>query len=210
MKALAKLGSGSGGRSRVKRTNVPWNLDCQMEAEAKDTSDLDDEEDDDEIVASEGSSITLNNSDSTTIIPTSSNGPASLPNAILALQETPERDQKKKRKAPVDCHVLIRWSALQELVTKNMACATCGTAITRFVRRTVGIATELDFDCRKCKTTATAHALRSEYELEKDKDDFIRRERRINFYELNYRLILATQLMGESQIGGSILGLCWT
>jgi ribosomal protein L37AE/L43A len=71
----------------------------------------------------------------------------------------------------VDCHVLIRWSALHEVVTKNTACAKCGTAITRFVRRTVGIATDLDLECTKCKSTATAHAIRSEYELEKDKDD---------------------------------------
>jgi hypothetical protein len=101
VKALAKLRSGSGGRPRDYRANVPWNLDCQMEAEAKDSIDLDndedDDEDDDESVASEGSSITVNDLESTTIILSSRNDPASSPaNAILALQETPEKDQKKK------------------------------------------------------------------------------------------------------------------
>jgi hypothetical protein len=131
-------------------------------------------------------------------------------NANLALQETPENAQNNKRKVPVDCHVLIRWSALKAMVTESMACATCGMAITRFDQRTIGIATELDFDCTKCKSNATAHGLRSDYvtdHAEKDKDDFIRQEHRIDCYELNYWLIVATQLMGESQIGGSIIGL---
>jgi hypothetical protein len=38
-------------------------------------------------------------------------------------------------------------------------------------------------------------------------DKFICRERRIDNYELQWHLVMATQLMGESQVGGSIIGL---
>jgi hypothetical protein len=40
-----------------------------------------------------------------------------------------------------------------------------------------------------------------------DKQDFIQKGSRIDSYELNWRIILATQLIGESQVGGSIIGL---
>lgn len=40
-----------------------------------------------------------------------------------------------------------------------------------------------------------------------EKDNFLWRERRVDNYELNWRLTLATQLMGESQVGGSIIAL---
>jgi hypothetical protein len=90
-----------------------------------------------------------------------------------------------------------------------MACAKCGQAITnKFERRTVGIATELDFRCLSCKSFATANALRSNYVLEQlVKEDFIQKGSRIDSYKLNWRLILETQLIGESQVGGSIIGL---
>jgi hypothetical protein len=29
----------------------------------------------------------------------------------------------------------------------------------------------------------------------------------VDYYELNWRLIMATELLGESQVGGSIIGL---
>jgi hypothetical protein len=38
-------------------------------------------------------------------------------------------------------------------------------------------------------------------------DNFIRRERRIDNYDLNWQLMMAAQQMGESQVGGSIIGL---
>jgi hypothetical protein len=37
--------------------------------------------------------------------------------------------------------------------------------------------------------------------------NFIRHERRVDNYSLNWRLVMATQLLGESQVGGSIIGL---
>ena len=43
--------------------------------------------------------------------------------------------------------------------------------------------------------------------MEKSDSDFICRERRVNNYEINWHLAMATQLMGESQVGGSIIGL---
>jgi hypothetical protein len=42
---------------------------------------------------------------------------------------------------------------------------------------------------------------------EQSDHDFIRRERRVDNYVLNWRLVMATQLLGESQVGGSIIGL---
>jgi hypothetical protein len=65
-----------------------------------------------------------------------------------------------------DCHVLVRWSQLQNLVKKRMSCADCGLAVTSFERRTVEIATEIDFICSGCEVFETAQALRSDYEVQ--------------------------------------------
>jgi hypothetical protein len=61
-----------------------------------------------------------------------------------------------------DCHVLIRWSQLQNLVKQKMLCADCGLAVTSFQRRTVRIATDIDFVCSGCEVFETAQALRSD------------------------------------------------
>jgi hypothetical protein len=58
-----------------------------------------------------------------------------------------------------DCHVLIRWSELQNLVKKRMLCADCGLAVTSFERRTAGIATEINFVCSVCEVFETAQVL---------------------------------------------------
>jgi hypothetical protein len=86
----------------------------------------------------------------------------------------------------------------------------CGSTISQLDRRTIGIAaTEIDFTCKVCRTTNCAYTDRTDYVMKKlgCADNFIRRERRIDNYELNWRLVMATQLMGESQVGGSIIGL---
>jgi hypothetical protein len=89
-----------------------------------------------------------------------------------------------------------------------MACAKCGMPVTSFNRQTIGIATELDFSCTTCNTEGTANAIQSNYQLEnRESDDFLPRERRADSYRLNWRLILTTQLLGESQVGGSIIAL---
>ena len=74
---------------------------------------------------------------------------------------------------------------------------------------TIGIATETDFTCTSCRSTGCAYANHTNYIMEKSgkTNNFIRRERRIDNYELNWRLVMATQLMGESQMGRSIIGL---
>jgi len=43
--------------------------------------------------------------------------------------------------------------------------------------------------------------------VEKPVDSFLRRQTRIDNYDLNWQLVLATQLVGEGQVGGSIIGL---
>jgi hypothetical protein len=127
----------------------------------------------------------------------------------IAIAETPPDIRNVKRKPPEDCHVLIRWSELEKLVRENMICMQCGFTIQNLDRRTIGIATEIDFTCTGCKKTGCAYADRTDYIMEKSgaTNDFVRRERRIDNYELNWRLMMATQLMGESQVGGSIIGL---
>jgi hypothetical protein len=70
----------------------------------------------------------------------------------------------------------------------------------------VGIATKIDCSC-KCRKAASALADQSDYMLEHSKNDYIRPEHQINNYEVNWRLLMATQLIGESQVGGSIIGL---
>jgi hypothetical protein len=74
------------------------------------------------------------------------------------------------------------------------------------VRRTVGIATEIDVSCT-CRETVSTYADRSDYMKDKSDHELVRSKRRIDSYDLNWRLLMATQLMGESQVGGSIVGL---
>ena len=69
---------------------------------------------------------------------------------LKVLRETPPLERKLKRKPPDDCHIIIRWSALVGLVKNNFTCK-CGEAIHDLQRRTVGIATEVDFSCKFCK-----------------------------------------------------------
>jgi hypothetical protein len=232
--AVRKLLSSGWGGKLQKDDGPSWKLAfCSPVCPPSDAEDTDDDDyseydTDDESVESEGSSVTVldqlectTNTPLCTALPTGVTPvPPSTPpstvvvdtfdpsaNIRLALQDTPPEKRAKMRKKAKDCHVLIRWSSLQQLLKENMACAKCGTAITNLDRRTIGIATEIDFRCPTCKREATAHALKSNYVSDKsDTNDFIRRERRIDSYELNYRLILACQLMGESQVGGSIIG----
>jgi hypothetical protein len=80
---------------------------------------------------------------------------------------TSHQPPTKERNALDDCHVLIRWSELQNLVKQRMSCADCGLTVTSFERWTVGIATEeVDFFCSVFKVSETARALRSDYVVE--------------------------------------------
>jgi hypothetical protein len=58
-----------------------------------------------------------------------------------------------------------------------------------------------------CKSNAAAHVLWTDFAMEQSENYFICCERQGDSYEMNYWLILATQLMGEGQVGGSIIGL---
>jgi hypothetical protein len=89
---------------------------------------------------------------------------------------------------------------------KNMVCAGCGIPNFELTRRTIGIATEINFSC-KCRKSCTAYSDQPNYMEEKSDHDFIRQERCVDNYVLNWQLLMATQLMGESQVGGSIIGL---
>ena len=66
---------------------------------------------------------------------------------LKVLSETPPAERKFKRKQPDDCHIIIRWSELVGLVKNNFTCK-CGEAIHDLRRRTVGIATEVNFSCK--------------------------------------------------------------
>jgi hypothetical protein len=109
----------------------------------------------------------------------------------------------------VDCHVLVRWSEIEKLVKDRMACVVCGQAVRSFQRRTVGIATEVDFFCSTCDLSETATALKSEKTVQESSTETNTSniQDRIDYYELNWRLIMATELIGESQVAGSIIGM---
>jgi hypothetical protein len=92
-------------------------------------------------------------------------------------------------------------------VTNNFSCK-CGETITHFEeRRTIGIATELDYWCQSCKNIALALPDHSVHVEENSELTFISRKQHINSYQLNWRLVMSMQLMGESQVGGSIIGM---
>ncbi len=80
-------------------------------------------------------------------------------------------DDTNERIATDDCHVLIRWSQIDKLVKQRMACASCGTPVTTFNRRTVGIATEIDFSCPTCKEKHTGAALTTGTDDNKERID---------------------------------------
>jgi hypothetical protein len=219
--AVKKLlcGSGKGGRMQW---NVPdgkaWKFSHMLENSIEQVEDEDDEdEDDDDDDDSIGSSVTIledksatTNYDVATTVPVVTPGYPSLPASHLddlALKPMPKALRCKQRKAPDDCHALILWLELQKLVKEHFACTGCSEHVANFHRRTVRIATGLDFFCKSCKMIRTAEAIRSNYIVTQSDKDFICRERRIDNYELNWRLIMATQLLGELQIGGGIIGL---
>jgi hypothetical protein len=96
-----------------------------------------------------------------------------------ALEETPPDKKRVKRKPPDDCHVIVRWSQLSNLIKQNMVCSGCGNSISKLERQTIEIATEIDFSC-KCRETVTAYADKTKYMVDKSAHDFIRHERRVD------------------------------
>jgi hypothetical protein len=141
---LKELGSGgSGGCCNNPDLTAGWKLidsaPSTGEYQVDDVVDDELEGDDDEILDSEGSSVTVLDQLEP---PNSRTTPLGVEFALL---ETPPEKLRKMRKAPVDCHALNCWSSLVKLVKENMTCAKCGNAINKFERRTIGIATELDF-----------------------------------------------------------------
>jgi hypothetical protein len=104
---------------------------------------------DEESVASDGSRIT-ETEETTTIL----DMPSTMCTSTRAV--TPPKKKRAKRKPTDDCHVIICWSQLSKLVKENMVCSGCGNPICQLHRRTIGIATELDFAC-KFRETYTAY-----------------------------------------------------
>jgi hypothetical protein len=77
--------------------------------------------------------------------------------------------------------------------------------VASFERRTFGIATEIDFSCSVCKAFETARALRKDYVVNDSMETDPRTQ--VDYYKLYWRLIMATELLGESQVEGSSIGL---
>ena len=188
--------SGSGGRLKA---GIPstWNLNHRPCPENDDATDSDCDK---ESTESEGSGITVNESLDVTATR------KVLRHVVGLGVETPPEKRSVRRRKPDDCHILVRWLSVCNLIKQNMVCSVCKKPITNLTRRTIGIATEIDYSC-VCRATATAYADQTNYSDEHYEHDLIRRERRIDNYDLNWRLIMATQQMGESQVGGSIIGL---
>jgi hypothetical protein len=57
-----------------------------------------------------------------------------------ALEETPPEKRRVKRKPPDDCHVIVPWSQLANLIQQNMVCSGCRNSISKLECRTIGIA----------------------------------------------------------------------
>jgi hypothetical protein len=212
--SVRRLTSSSGRGGRIENNVAPqdeWKLDEGCRLTGPLDSDSEDEEDYNSISSSEGSQVTILDTEVTTQLlpPREIEIPPASPlvGTTDPSVETPPNVRNSMRKKPDDCHVLIRWSELVKLVQDNFVCSGCGEGIRHLDRRTIGIATEIDFFCSNCKKEACANADRTDYVMEKAEKDFIRRERRIDSYTLNWRLIMATQMMGESQVGGSIISL---
>jgi hypothetical protein len=96
-----------------------------------------------------------------------------------ALEETPPEKRRVRRKPPDDCHVIVQWSQLSNLIQQSMVCSGCRNSISKLERQTIGIATEIDFSC-KCRETVTAYADKTKYMVDKSAHDFIRHERRVD------------------------------
>jgi hypothetical protein len=75
----------------------------------------------------------------------------------IALEETPPNKMRTKQKQPDDCHVIICWSELSNLIKRKRVCSGCGNPICELHTRTIGIATEIDF-LYKCRKSYTAYA----------------------------------------------------
>jgi hypothetical protein len=132
MAAVKKLlGPRCWGGKLQKHETASWKLDyCSpvyysTPAETRDTDD-DDTDDENESVESEGSNITvivdqldvtmISTLTATTVTPV----PPLSPNSIPALQETPPDKRAKMRKKAEDCHVLVHWSSLKQLLKEHM------------------------------------------------------------------------------------------
>jgi hypothetical protein len=200
--------NGYGGRMEYGKSNA-WNLDFGAVVAA----DL--ESDDESSIASNGSQITIEeNSIHTNFATITTSGATITPSSPhvpvrtidFALEETPPEARKLTRKPPSDCHVLVRWSQLVQFLQSSFICK-CGKPIVQLERRTIGIATEIDFCCRSCHNKGAVLADRRNHVEDNAESNFIRRERRVDSYEMNWRLVMATQLMGESQVGGSIISM---
>ena len=132
----------------------------------------------------------------------------STPTAVVAIED--------------DCHVLLPYTNLVQWVCEGMVCRSCRNVISPscLTRTTVGIATSVEFLCdsKMCTELKSKSSVRLEAETIGDSDNDAvlgrgcRDVRSVTNYAANWRLLAATQLVGESQTAGSIfagfLGLC--
>ena len=134
---------------------------------------------------------------------------------LLQAHNDPEEDE---------CHVLLPYGNLVDFICEGMACKACGAVITRasLAKTTVGIATSLEYVCRskECdgarrkssKARSEAHnyiSSRLDAETIGPGYDAVlgegcRDKRSVSNYAANWRLLAATQLVGESEAAGTI------
>jgi hypothetical protein len=174
-------------------TNSTWKLNYCQPAVFHKQSDNEVSNDDEDSVASDSSRITATYLDMPTmhtyvavVMPSSPPGsPLASANrspADIALEKTPTDKRRVQRNAPNYCHDISKLNCI-----------------------TGGIATEIDFSC-KCFLTLPSYTNQLDYMLKQsDKTDCIQPKRQMDNFELNWHLLMATQPMGESQIGGSII-----
>jgi hypothetical protein len=110
-----------------------------------------------ESVDSEGSRITSTEETSILIEVNTSTGPAVVmpcsppASAIrllgdITLEETPTDRRSTIQKKPDDCHVVLRWLQLSQIIKQNMVCSDCNYW---YCNRN---ATEIEFSCKRGKS----------------------------------------------------------
>jgi hypothetical protein len=71
-------------------------------------------------------------------------------------------------------------------------------AVKTFDQETLGKATEIDFSCPMCNLSKTAAALQLDYKVQRKQTSLPSCKQGVDHYELNWRLIMATELLTES------------
>jgi hypothetical protein len=149
--------------------------------------------------------------DSSAVTPTTSRAataPTRRSSRAASAPSTPRTSIADSDATP-DCHVLVPFSKMVDWISSSMSCKHCKVNIKAscISKTTVGIATQLHYDCdsEKCrsrkKNTMEAEYVETDIEDNQDKRALHSTTR----FAANWRMLAANQLFGESQKAGEIV-----